>query len=287
MYARAMILILAVILLAGGLSAALAIVLLLVAATFVVASLNASPRPPGTDLDAWQTARLWLHEAAAACAITLVLMPLERWLMQRNIAGNRPDRAPVLLVHGYINNAGALFILWRTLKRAGFSVHTLNLEPVYADIEAYVPLLEARLAALQGGSGKRVALVCHSMGGLAARAYLRRHGAARVERVITLGTPHAGTVLANKALGENGRQMRPGSAWLARLAAEEGGAWPCPVTSLYSLDDNIVAPQLSARLAGARNIEVVGVGHMGLPMSGAIARMVCAELEAGPTAGAA
>lgn len=274
MYARTTVLILAVLVLATGITGAVALVLILVAATFAVAAVRASPRPPGTDLEVPMRIWLWLHEAAAALSILFVLMPLERWLMRRSIAGRRPEMPPVLLIHGYINNAGALFILWRRIKSAGFSTHTLNLEPVYADIEAYVPLIEARLAALQAVDARRVVLVCHSMGGLAARAYLRRHGAARVAQVITLGSPHAGTVLARTALGENGRQMRPGSEWLARLAADEGGAWPCPITSLYSLDDNIVVPQLSARLPGARNIEIAGIGHMSLPMSGAVAARV-------------
>ena len=68
-------------------------------------------------------------------------------------------------------------------------------------------------------------IVAHSMGGLVARAYLRRHGGAQVARVITLGTPHHGTALANLAPGSNARQMsRPGgqpNAWLAQLAASE------------------------------------------------------------------
>lgn len=279
MYARALIPLLCVIVLAIGVPGAVVLILLLVTATFVTAALNASPRPAGTDLDAGTTLALWAREAASACAIILVLMPLERWCMRRDVAGRRDAAGPVLLIHGYINNAGAMFILWRTLRRAGFSLHTLNLEPVYGDIEGYVPLIESRLAALQA-SGRQATLVCHSMGGLAARAYLRRHGAARVARVICLGTPHAGTVLANTALGENGRQMRPGNPWLARLAADEGGVWPCPMTSIYSLDDNIVAPQSSARLGGARNIELAGLGHISLPMSARAAAVVLAELEA-------
>jgi triacylglycerol esterase/lipase EstA (alpha/beta hydrolase family) len=284
MYARATILILLMAVLVGGIGPVLALIALLVALTFATAALHAPPRPAGTELGFAALVRLWLHEAAAACAITLVLMPLERWLMRRSIAGRRAELPPVLLVHGYINNAGALFILWRRFKNAGFPVHTLNLEPVYADIEAYVPRIEARLADVQAVDARRVVMVCHSMGGLVARAYLRRHGAARVAQVITLGSPHAGTVMAHTALGENGRQMGPGSPWLTRLAADEGGAWPCPMTSLYSLDDNIVVPALSARLPGARNIEISGVGHMSLPMSPRVARRVEAEVLAGPRA---
>lgn len=61
-------------------------------------------------------------------------------------------------------------------------------------------------------------LVGHSMGGLVARAYLRRYGELRVARLITLGTPHRGSLLAHLGIGRNARQMEPGSVWLRELA---------------------------------------------------------------------
>jgi pimeloyl-ACP methyl ester carboxylesterase len=155
---------------------------------------------------------------------------------------------------------------------------------VYGDIEAYAPLIEARLAGIaRAGGGERVALVCHSMGGLAARAYLRRYGGARVERVITLGTPHGGTVLAKAGAGTNARQMEPGNPWLVALARDEGGTWPCPVASIWSYDDNVVAPRPLAHLEGARNLPLAGIGHISLPMCTRVARLVEAELDAPPT----
>ena len=46
---------------------------------------------------------------------------------------------------------------------------------------------------LQGAASGKLVLVTHSMGGLAARAYLKRHGSARVAKLITLACPHHGT----------------------------------------------------------------------------------------------
>lgn len=260
----------------------------IVAASFVLAGLAAPPRPSPARAGAASHMRLWLGEILVACAIMLLFMPFERWLMRRGVRGSPAGPGPVLLVHGYVNNAGALFILWRAIKAAGHGTYTLNLTPVYSDIDAYADLLERRLAEVQAcENGRPVALVCHSMGGLAARAYLRKHGGKRVARLITLGTPHDGTALARAAMGENGRQMRPGSAWLRALAAHEQGVWPCPVTSIYSRDDNIVVPQLSAHLEGARNIALDGIGHVSLPMSAAVARLVVTELPGGRSAPAA
>jgi hypothetical protein len=69
---------------------------------------------------------------------------------------------------------------------------------------------------------------------------------------------------------------------LRALAQHEQGVWPCPVVSVFSRDDNIVAPQLSAQLEGACNIALTGVGHISLPMTQAVARLVIAELAAMP-----
>ena len=284
MLARWLLLIILATALFAGAAFVIALITSIILASFVIAGLNSSPRPAPTRLPPGATAVLWLREIASACLVVLFFMPFERWLMRRDVAASRAGLPPVLLIHGYVNNAGALFILWRAIKEAGHAVHTLNLEPVYADMDSYAARIETRLAAIQGAAGgQAVVLVCHSMGGLAARAYLRKYGASRVAGLITLGTPHAGTVLANTALGENGRQMRPGNAWLAGLTLFEGARWSCKVVSFYSHDDNIVAPQLSARLEGARNIALVGVGHISMPMSGAVAAQVVAEITGDAT----
>lgn len=275
-------------------------------------------RPAGTSLRGLNRALLWCGEIAAAWSVFLFWMPLERWLMARdrpypypgaatgaagrneagrNEAGrDNAERAaavaavaaveappPVLLIHGYVNNAGALWRLWRALCHKGFGVHTLNLEPVYAGIDHYAPLIEARITAICAATGAAaVTLVCHSMGGLAARAYLRHctlhQRAPRVAGLITLGSPHHGTRLACVEQSPNGRQMRSHNEWLGALAAHEKGAWACPVVSIYSLDDNIVVPAQSARLEGARNIELTGIGHISLPLSGRVIALVVSAL---------
>ena len=255
------------------------VVTVLTAASFAVAGHFAGTRPAEFGLGWGRRLMLWLREWLSALAVLVVLVPLERWLMRRDVRGQR-NGMPVLLIHGYVNNAGAMWWLWRHLRLRGHSVHALNLEPVYTSIDDYAPLIEARLAGIQAASaGAKVALVCHSMGGLAARAYLRRYGGARVERVITLGTPHRGTVLAKTGAGRNSRQMEPGNPWLAELARSERGAWPCPMTSIWSYDDNVVAPRPNAALEGARNLPLAGLGHISLPMCGEVARKVEAELS--------
>ncbi len=267
----------------AGVAGPLLLIAALIAATLLVSGWFARPRTPGARLGPAGTLRLWLGEIAAAWSVFLFWMPLERWLMPRNRPGSQADRTPVLLVHGYVNNTGSMWRLWRALCDRGLGVHTLNLEPVYADIDRYAVLIEARVTAIRAMTGApQVVLVCHSMGGLAASAYLRRCALQRqdpgIAKLVTLGTPHHGTALARLEWSPNGQQMVPGNAWLDALSAGEHGAWACPVVSLYSLDDNIVVPQRNAHLEGARNLEIEGVGHISLPLSRRVIDLVQAEI---------
>ena len=280
MFARWLTLILLLIAWGAGVAAVPAAIALIIMVGFVVSTMHASPRPAAQRIGMTGHVSLWLREIATAWLVLIVCMPLERWLLRRDSGPTRVDGRTVLLIHGYINNAGAMLYLCRRLRAAGFGVHTLNLEPVYADIDHYAAAIEERLASISQATGvARTSLVCHSMGGLAARAYLRRHGVQRVAQVVTLGTPHSGTESARYGLGPNARQMVPGNAWLTDLARDEAGAWSCPMTSIYSLDDNIVVPQHLAELAGARNIAVAGIGHISLPFSAAVADLVIAQLS--------
>ena len=263
----------------AGLAACIA---LPIGLTFLASAFHGSPRPDALRLRSAARLALWLGELAACASVFILAMPFERWAMSRDVAGTRAGALPVLLVHGYVNNAGALWRLWRTLVHKGFSVHTLNLEPVYASIDAYAPLLAARIAQVLASTGAaEVTLVCHSMGGLAARAHLRecarQNSAHGVAKLVTLGSPHHGTQLARIERSANGRQMVPGSRWLMELAEHERGAWPCPLVSIYSFDDNVVVPQLSSHLAGARNIALSGIGHISLPLSRRVIGLVLVE----------
>jgi len=173
---------------------------------------------------------------------------------------------PLLLVHGVMVNDGVWFALRRDLGRRGLGpVYTINYGPPLADIEHFAGQLQARIDAICAVTGAaRVALIAHSMGGLVARAYLRRFGASRVAKLITIGTPHHGSMQAWTFAGRCLAQMRPGNRWLAGLNAGEAEAPASPMLSIWSRHDSMVAPQASAELAFARNVALAGVGHNAL-----------------------
>lgn len=202
----------------------------------------------------------------------------------------KPAGLPALLIHGYGCNSGYWHAMSRALQKAQLTHHAISLEPILGDIDVYVPLIAQAVEQLIDDSGhQQIVLVAHSMGGLACRAYLRTHGGSRIAKIITLGTPHHGTGLARHGVGINARQMRPADAadkptWLAQLAHDEAGRTEIRIdrlfVSIYSQHDNIVSPQLSAHLPGAKNIALVGIGHVTLASDVSVQRHVIDEIFA-------
>ena len=179
-------------------------------------------------------------------------------------AGSR-NVPPVLFLHGYFCNRAVWRPLAKWLAARGHVTGSVNLEPVFGSIDAYAPLIDAAVRQLQQRTGfEQIALVCHSMGGLAARAYLRAYGDDAVAKVITLGTPHRGTYLAWLGLGRNVQQMRLDSDWLQALAKSETVETRRHFTVVFSHDDNVVVPQAFQTLPDAETIDFSGLGHLTL-----------------------
>ena len=189
-------------------------------------------------------------------------------------------RLPVLLIHGYFCNRALWRPMARRLAARGHAVDALDLEPPFASIDDYAAAIAAAVDALRARTGAaRVALVCHSMGGLAARAYLRAFGDEAVACTVTLGTPHRGTVHAALGQGANARQMRRDSPWLRQLATEEPAHRLARFTVILSWQDNIVAPQGVQTLPGARTVAFSGLGHISLAYDRGVAETVFEALD--------
>jgi triacylglycerol esterase/lipase EstA (alpha/beta hydrolase family) len=250
-----------------------------VAATFAIATLFSSPTPPEHRSGAFAWLRLYFAELGAYIVIYNLYQPFERLLMGAETLQPLPrGRLPVLLVHGYVCNRGFMLPLRRYLGERGVSAYSHNLEPVYADIDSYAGGLARRIEEICAATGAdQLVILAHSMGGLAARACLRKYGARRVAKLITLGTPHHGTALARLGAGENGRQMVPGNAWLKRL---NEAVTAVPTVSVFSHQDNIVSPQDSAVLEGAKIVGLSGMGHVSMPFSRQIREIALTEIQA-------
>ena len=154
----------------------------------------------------------------------------------------------------------------QALRAHGFSpIRAVDLEPPLGHIGSHAGSVAREIQQLRRDcGGARVAIVAHSMGGLVAREVLRVLGPDDISRIVTLGSPHHGSLLARILPGLPFREMDPGSPWLADLNGAQEGHFPVPITCIYSAHDNLVRPTWSAALEGATRIELEGLGHLSL-----------------------
>lgn len=172
---------------------------------------------------------------------------------------------PVLLLHGLFNNRASWFWLRLALRRNGFhNIVTMNLSSWHTE-ERLTELVAKKVDELRHGLGvEKVHLIGHSMGGIIARNFIQlRGGAAKIDRCVCLGSPHAGSKLAPFTVTTLGKVLVPNSDFLKRLAEAPVPEGP-QMTCIYSSKDNMVLPVESARLHWAENILLDGMGHTSL-----------------------
>lgn len=230
----------------------------------------------------------------AAAVLTGVVLAQPSDSATGPVAQGRPG--PVLLVPGYGGGTEALQPLADELVAQGRDATIVSLPGEgTGDLNASADALgEAATAAMERTGEPTVDVVGYSAGGLVARLWAADGHAGTVRRVVTLGSPHHGTSLADLAgafaPGEcpvGCRQMAPDSDLLTALNAgdetPEGPTW----VSIWTTGDETVTPPDSARLAGALNIPVQSVcatarvGHGDLPRDPLVRAMVLAELAGG------
>lgn len=190
-------------------------------------------------------------------------------------------RRGLVLVHGFFCNRGFWMPWLKRLQAGGHPFVALSLEPVFGSIDDYVPQIEHAVGELMRTTDLPPVIVCHSMGGLAVRAWLAKaRGDGRVHHIVTIGTPHRGTWLARFSHSENGRQMRLSSDWRALLERNTVPSRPGLFTCWYSQCDNIVFPASSATLPGADNRLVRGAAHVELAFVPEVLEATLALLDA-------
>lgn len=200
-------------------------------------------------------------------------------------------RTPVLLVHGLVDNRSVFAVARRSLRRRGFaSVCSWNYSPLLQDVARGAADLGAHIERICAQTGhERIHVVGHSLGGLIARYHVQRQGGdQRVDSLVTLGTPHGGSLLAHALPTPLVRQLRPGSPLLRELE-EPVANCATRITAVYSDLDPVVLPTSAGRCdhpdLGARNVLVRGVGHMSLPIHRGVLDEVALTLAGARSAG--
>lgn len=265
----------------AGLAVPLLLHALVLAVHFAVAARHASPPPAGFTRGAALAWRLYRSELRTSVSNFDWRMPLfGGYPLASARPPGRAQRLPVLFVHGMVCNRAIWRPFARYLARQGHVTGSVNLEPVFGSIDSYADVIAEGIRELQRRTGdEQVAMVCHSMGGLAARAYLRRHGIDAIARVVTIATPHRGTCHASLLPGSNLAQMRRDSPWLADLAASEDSPTRRLFTVYVNHHDNIVVPQAIQTLPDAEIVDVAELGHVSILYAPRIWKSVAERLR--------
>jgi triacylglycerol lipase len=242
--------------------------MLLLALQFIIlyAVNRTDPTPRASVLE---HGRAWWGEMRACIRVFHWWQPFQRTAFSDNLhtRSGEGNQRGVVLLHGFFCNR-AFWTHWiKRLQSEQRVFVAVDLEPAFGSIDAYTSAVERAVRQVQQITGIAPVIVGHSMGGLAARAWLAANAAKEadavaVHRVITLGTPHHGTWLARFSHTQNGAQMQSGSGWLNSLEANEKKLQKMQFTCFYSNCDNIVFPVSSAKLEGADNRLVRCRGHI-------------------------
>jgi triacylglycerol esterase/lipase EstA (alpha/beta hydrolase family) len=209
---------------------------------------------------------------------------------------SQEEPGPVLLVPGYGGSTASLQTLANRLTAAGRDASVVGLPGNgTGDLALAADALgQAVDAALDRTDADSVDVVGYSAGGIVARLWVADGGADVARRVVTLGSPHHGTSLADLA-GDVApeqcpvgcQQLATDSDVLARLntgdETPEGPTW----VSIWTTQDRTVTPPDTARLDGALNLPVQSIcaqaqlGHGDLTRDPLVVEMVLAELAPG------
>lgn len=230
-----------------------------------------------------------------------VVAPLEGVEIKPGEAPRGPP-LPVVLVHGLfgfsrVGIPGARIHYFRGvvahLESLGCHVHAVRLPPA-ASVAARAKKLAAAIEKLPH---ERVDLIAHSMGGLDARYALAKLGLDRkVRSLVTIGTPHRGTAIADLLLkspigwGHNLLRMLglPTAAlgWLSTASLERfnreildvpGVRYACVVGGMHRETSIVPVPLIAAHAYLKR---VSGTNDGLVPVSSQYWGEVLAEIEA-------
>lgn len=211
---------------------------------------------------------------------TLALCLLALFSPRVSATENAP-RNPVLLVHGIKDDARKMEPMARYLRAQGWDAKTMSFRPSWGQKGLDVLAEQvAQFIAENYAPGEKIDLVAFSMGGLVTRYYLQRLGGLdRVQRYVTISTPHRGTFVAYLLPNTGCRQMRPGSAFLRDLESDAHRLEQLAFTSLWTPLDTIILPARSSIIPQAHCERLVVALHPLMVVQGNIKRAVAAALS--------
>ena len=170
---------------------------------------------------------------------------------------------PVLLVHG-INDTGAVFNKMAFyLRQQGLSVYTVDLIPNNgSEVLEKLAQQVANYVNDTFATAQPLDIVGFSMGGIVSRYYIQRLGGInRVQRFITISSPHYGTIVAYGTWLAGALQMRPHSDFLNDLNSDVEMLKQLDFTSIWTPYDLMIIPTESSQLGIGKEITLPVLLH--------------------------
>jgi triacylglycerol lipase len=173
------------------------------------------------------------------------------------------SRHPIVLVHGMWDTAAVFEKLQPFLEAQGYTVYSFDLVPSNgnAPLEVLAGQLE-QFIDRTFAPNQTIDLLGFSMGGIVSRYYLQRLGGLdRIQRFVTVSSPHNGTTMAELSFVPGGQQMRVGSLFLQDLNRDIDRLAQLQFTSIWTPMDAIIVPAASSQVAVANNQKVLVPWH--------------------------
>ncbi len=168
------------------------------------------------------------------------------------------DRNPVILIHGIWDTKTIFNKMSAHLTELGWCVHSLNLTP--NDGSLSLDSLAQQLADYISQTfdpEQAIDIVGYSMGGIVSRYYVQRLGGInRVQRFITISSPHTGTLTAYSLPLPGYLDMRPNSGLLRDLYQDVTMLKRINFTSMWTPFDVMILPSHSSKMPVGKEIKL-------------------------------
>ena len=183
---------------------------------------------------------------------------------------------PIVFVHGFTANASAWTLMVDRFKADGWTdapLFTWTYDSNLSNATIAQQLATKVDSILTATGAKKVDIIAHSMGGLSSRYYTKNlDGAGKVDAFVALGTPNHGTTVAGfcPVLITPCGEMRPGSAFLTALNADDETPGSPRYATWWTPCDQTTTPPESVILTGAQNTQTACITHTDLHNDAAV-----------------
>lgn len=193
---------------------------------------------------------------------------------------NKPN--PVLLIHGIFDTIRIFDRMSLYLKNLGWDVYSLNLVPNYGilGLDKLAKQVDDYISKTFPPN-QPLDLIGFSMGGVISRYYVQRLGGIeRVERFITISSPHNGTLTAYALNLAAPIQMRPQSVFLEDLNQDIALLEQINFTSIWTPYDAMILPARSSQMPLGRDIKIDVLLHAWMVSDEKVLTVIVEELKA-------